>query len=153
MEQIHSRTAELVWYVTDIQVKMVQESEGEQGNPAIAKDQISETEHGPVILYTRLSHPFTPEPVRNYLRNGCEPRQNLESEMLKYSEFISELQSGDYQNYSWPLEASRNLTELLPEKTNVSMISGLHSLELMKNTLLLIESELLNAIANQQYLN
>ena len=149
MEQIHSRTANLVSYIADIQVKMVQESEGEPGNPAIAKDQISETEQGPVILYARLSHPFTPEPVRNHLLNGCEPRQNLESKMLKYTEFISELQSGDNQNYSWPLEASRNLTKLLPEKTNVSMMSGLHSLELMKNTLLLIESELLNAIAHQ----
>ena len=31
MEQIHSRTAGLISYITDIEVKMVQESEGKPG--------------------------------------------------------------------------------------------------------------------------
>jgi hypothetical protein len=146
MEQIHIKTAELISYITDMQVEMVQELEGEPGNPAIAKDQISQTENGPVILYTRLSDPFNPEPVHAFLLNGCEQRQNLESEILKYSKFISELQSGDNQKYSWALEASGNLTKLLPEKENISFISGLHSLELMKNTLLFIESDLVNIV-------
>ncbi len=151
MEQIHSRTVDLVSYITDIQVKMVQDAEGEPGNPAIAKDQINDTEQGKIVLYTRLSDPFTKEPVKNYLLSGSESRQNLESEILKYSEFISGLHVADSQGYTSLIEASGNLTELLPGKTNLSMISGLHSLELMKNTLLFIESELLNtAISNKQ---
>jgi hypothetical protein len=149
MEKIHSRTADLLLYISDIQVKMVQDAEGEPGNPAVAKDQISETEQGTIVLYRRLSDPFTKEPVKNYLLSGSESRQNLESEISRYSEFISELQAVDNHDYSWPIEASDSLTELLPGKTNVSMISGLHSLELMKNTLLFIESELLDiAVSN-----
>jgi len=149
MEKIHSRTAHLLAYISDIQVKMVQDAEGEPGNPSIAKDQISETEKGIKILYTRLSDPFTKEPVKNYLLSGSESRQNLESEILSYSDFISELQVVDNKDYSWPIEASGSLTELLPGKTNISLISGLHSLELLKNTLLVIESELLDiAISN-----
>ncbi len=149
MENIHTRTADILAYISDIQVKMVQDAEGEPGNPAVAKDQISETEQGTMVLYTRLSDPFTMEPVKNYLLSGSESRQNLETEILSYSDFISELQIVDNKNYSWPIEASGSLTELLPGKTNVSLISGLHSLELMKNTLLVIESELLDiAISN-----
>jgi hypothetical protein len=149
MEKIHSRTAELVSYITDIQVKMVRESEGKPGNPAIAKDQISETDRGTKILYTRLSNPFTSEPVKTFLFNGSRERQNLESEISNYTKFISELQFNDNQNNSWALNASGELAGLLPVNTNVSLMSGLHSLELMKNTLLFIESDLLGLIASK----
>jgi hypothetical protein len=149
MEQIHSRTIELISYITDIEEKMVRESEGKPGIPELANDQISETENGPVILYAKLTDPFTPEPVKKYLLVGSENRQNLESEIIKYTKFLSELQSADNQNYSWVLKASGELAGLLPENTNVSLMSGLHSLELMKNTLLFIESYLLGSFTNK----
>ena len=148
MEQIHSKTAKIVAYINDIQVQMVQESEGKPGKPAIAMDQISQTENGPMILYNKLTNPFTPEPVGKFLLNGCEQRQNLESEISNYTKFISELQSGAAGNYSLLQGASENLAGLLPDKTSVAMMTGLHSLELMKNTLLCIESDLLNTIAS-----
>lgn len=149
MEPIHARTAELISYITDIEVKMVQESEGKPGSPALANDQISETEDGPVILYSSLSVPFTPGPVQKYLLDGSEYRQNLESEISKYTKFISELQANDDQIYSWASKASGDLVGLMPENKNVSLMSGLHSLELMKNTLLFIESCLLGLLAGK----
>jgi hypothetical protein len=147
MEQIHSRTAGLISYIADIEVKMVQESEGKPGNPALANDKISETENGPVILYFKLSHPFNPQPVQEYLLEGSEKRRNLESEITSYTVFISELQSNENQSYTGALKAPGELLGLLPEDKNASLISGLHSLELMKNTLLFIESGLLSSMA------
>jgi hypothetical protein len=149
MERIHSRTGELISYITDIEVKMVQESEGKPGSPALANDKISKTENGQVILYSELSDPFTPEPVQNYLLDGSETRQNLESEISDFSKFISELQANDNQNYSGALKASGELVGLLPENKNVSLMSGLHSLELMKNTLLFIEAGLFGLMAGK----
>lgn len=148
MEQIHSRTAGLISHITDIEVKMVRESEGKPGKPAMAQDQISMTDKGSEILYKNLTNPFTTKPVEEFLLSGSQEQLDLESEILKYTTFISELQSGDKQDYSWALKASGELMGLLPENPMTSLMSGLHSLELMKNTILFIESDLLSTIAS-----
>jgi hypothetical protein len=148
MEQIHLRTAELVLYISDIQVKMVQESEGKPGQPAVSPDQIKQTENGPVIQYSLLSDPFNVAPVKAFLLPGTISRQELNALLKDYSGYVSGLLDGkDLQMITDLLMPSNYLLEELPEDRQVSMISGLHSLELMKNSLLTVESNLLNTVA------
>jgi hypothetical protein len=148
MEQIHLRTAKLVSYISDIQVKMVQASEGKPGQPAVSPDQIKQTETGPVIQYSLLSDPFNLAPVKDFLLPGTISRQGLDALLKDYSGFISGLPEGkDLQMITDLLVPSNYLLEKLPEDRQVSMMSGLHSLELMKNSLLTVESNLLNTVA------
>jgi len=149
MEQIHSRTADLISFIIDIEIKMVRESEGKPGKPAMAQDQIRKTDKGSEILYKNLSNPFTTKPVEGFLLIGSQKRQDIEYEISKYTKFISELQTGNNQDYSWASRASGELMGLLPENSGMSLMSGLHSLELIKNTILVIESDLLNTIASK----
>ncbi len=70
MEQIHSKTAGVLSLVSNIQVKMIQESEGEPGIPAITMNQTVQTQAGTRIRYRLLSKPFHPNPVRDFLLPG-----------------------------------------------------------------------------------
>ena len=150
MEQIHLRTAKLVSYISDIQVKMVQESEGKPGQPAVSPDQIKQTLNGPVIQYTLLTKPFHPSPVKDFLLPGTSSRQGLDALLKDYSGFISGLLDvKDLQTITDLLVSSDYLPEELPEDRQVSMMSGLHSLELIKNSLLTVESEMLEYIAKR----
>ena len=148
MEQIHLRTTELVLYISNIQVKMVQESEGKSGQPAMSSDQIRQTETGPVIRYNLLSDPFQKAPVKDFLLPGTSSRLELDALLKDYSGYVSGLLDGkDLQMTTNLLTPSNYLPEELPENRTISMMSGLHSLELMKNSLINVESNLLNIIA------
>jgi uncharacterized protein with PQ loop repeat len=146
--QLHSRTTGLLSLISDIQVKMVQESEGEPGTPAVAANQIKQSESGPEIQYRSLSKPFHPAPVKDFLMPGSVSRQELNKALADYVNYISNLTPDK------KLQESINLlqpSDLLPVENSdsrpVSLISGLHSLELVKNNLLTVESNVITAIA------
>lgn len=147
MEQIHSKTARLLTLISNIQVKMVQESEGEPGMPAVSEDQIEQTQAGPVILYRLLSQPFHPEPVRDFLQPGCVTREELNRALAEYKQIILGYTSDEeIQLYTSLLEPSTYLPENNPENATISLMSGLHSLELLKNGILTGEARILKGI-------
>ncbi|HBC79303.1 MAG TPA: hypothetical protein DCZ51_11775 [Bacteroidales bacterium] len=150
IEQLHSRTTGLVSFISSIEVKMVQESEGKPGEPAEAENQISQSEYGQEINYRLLSNPFPLAPVNDFLMPGSRKRQELDKELNDYLNFISELARDNELKES--LELIRT-SDLLPGKNTedrkISLISGLHSLELLKNNLLIIELKLLSGAANR----
>jgi hypothetical protein len=148
MEQIHLRTTELISYISDIQVKMVQESEGKPGQPAVSPDQINQTVNGPEVRYSLLKNPFDPAPVKDFLLPGTSSRLKLDALFKNYSGYVSGVLKGnDLQMIPDLLVPAKYLPDELPEDRQVSMMSGLHSLELMKNSLLTVESRLLKTIA------
>lgn len=151
MEQVHSRTAELLNFICNIQLKMIQESEGKPGKPAVSEAQVKQTETGPEIQYRLLSKPFHPGPVRDFLLPGCSTRADLDAVVKDYMGFISDLKSGDdLQKYVNLLDASKYLPAESSEEWGISLMSGLHSLELMKNSVLTIESYVLTAYTVQK---
>ena len=147
MEQIHSKTAGLLTLISDIQVKMVQESEGEPGMPAVSEDQIEQTQAGPVIRYRLLSKPFHPSPVSDFLQPGCITREEINRALSEYKQIIlGNTSDEDFQKYTSLLEPSTYLPENIPENATISLMSGLHSLELLKNGILTAEAKILTAI-------
>jgi hypothetical protein len=151
MEQLHAKTASLLSLIGNVQAKMVQESEGEPGKPALGKDQILQTEMGTEIQYMKLSKPFHPAPVRDFLAPGCSSREELNSAFMEYIKYITGLiPKEDVQKYTTLLAPSTYLPEAKPEGAKISMISGLHALELLKNSLLTVESNMLTAIVKHK---
>jgi hypothetical protein len=151
MEQLHVKTISLLTLVGDVQKKMVQESEGEPGKPALSQDQIKQTETGTEIQYKRLSKAFYYAPVRDFLASGSSTREELNSALTEYAKYISGMiPEEDLQKYTNLLEPSLYLPGTITEGTNISLMSGLHSLELLKNSLLTVESKMLTAIIRHE---
>jgi uncharacterized protein with PQ loop repeat len=148
LEQIHSRTAGMLSVISKVQEKMVQESEGEPGKPAVSADKIIQTESGNVILYTKLSRPFDTSPVRDFLLQGCNARQEIYLATLEYLDYLNGLIPGeDIVRYKKLLDPSTYLPGDDPGAGMMSLMSGLNSLEVMKNGILTVESCVLNEIA------
>ena len=149
MEQLHSKTTGILTIISNIQEKMVQESEGQPGKPAVSASQISQTKTGQEILYRELSRPFDHGPAKAFLLPGCSARKELNSSMAEYVNYLTSMTSAeDLLKYKKMLDTETFLPDGNPGKGEMSLMSGLHSLEIMKNGLLTVESCVLNKIPN-----
>jgi hypothetical protein len=151
MQQIHERTIELIDYIGGVESEMISVAEGKPGAPVILSNEIVKTETGPAINYHEISRPFHTQPVKDFLLTGSKTREALNALLTDYKAFISESLPGEeLSSISDLLDLSLYLPDDLPENSNVSMMSGLHSLELLKNGLLNVESGVLKVIANHK---
>jgi hypothetical protein len=149
IEQLHIKTAELISEVNIIQIKMIKESEGKPETPLSDLKQIRLTDNGPEIQYNDLSNPFQTSFVKEFLLPGCASRQELNSALADYANYISGYTAGeDLKIVREILEPSVYLPGESSEDIKISLISGLHSLELLKNSLLTVESHLMHILAN-----
>jgi hypothetical protein len=148
LEQLHSRTIGVLAIISNIQEKMVKESEGEPGKPKVSASKINQTETGQEILYRELSMPFSTNPVKDFLLSGCPVRQDLNLAMAGYLDYLAGIVPGeDILRYKKMLEPVTYLSGENTGNSEISLMSGLHSLEIMKNGLLTVESYVINEIA------
>jgi hypothetical protein len=148
MEQVHSKTTGILEIISNIEKKMVQESEGEPGKPAISASQISLTETGQQILYGELSKPFDPTPAKAFLTPGCNTRNELNTSMAEYVDYLTRITPAeDMLKYKKMLDSEILLPDGNPDRGEISLMAALHSLQIMKNGLLTVESCVLNTIA------
>src|ERR1035437_2399862 len=148
MEQLHSKTSGILTILSNIQQNMVQKTEGQPGKPAVSAGQISQTKTGQEILYRELSRPFDPGPAKVFLMPGCSTRKELNSSMAEYESYLASIiPAEDLLKYKKMLDTETFLPDGNPDKGEMSLMSGLHSLEIMKNGLLTVESCVLNTIA------
>jgi hypothetical protein len=151
MEQLHSKTTGILTIISNIEEKMVQESEGKPDKPAVSASQISMTKTGQKILYSELSRPFDPIPVKVFLMPGCSTRKELNSSMAEYVNYLTSItRAEDLLKYKKMLDAEIFLPAGNPDKGEISLMAGLHTLEIMKNGLLTVESCVLKTIAKHQ---
>ena len=148
--QLHVRTREVLVIISNIQEKMVQESEGEPGNPAVSSDLIYLTEAGKEILYNNLTEPFLTKPTKDFLFPGCNARKELTSSMAEYLSYLTSITDAeDLLKYKKVIDVETFLPDGNPAEGAMSLMSGLHTLEIMKNGLLTVESCILSKIARQ----
>jgi hypothetical protein len=151
MEKLNFKTKEVLTLIGNIQAKMVQESEGEPGIPAVSAEQIRQTERGPEILPRLLNKPFHTGPVRDFLLPGCSARLELNNALTVYKEFITDLApEEDARNYSTLLDPTKYLPGEISGDKSVSLLTGLHSLEVLENSILTVESNMLNILASKK---
>ena len=88
--------------------------------------------------------------VGEFLSDGSGSRTGLTTALKEYSDYLSGLTPGsDFGKYAKLLDPSVYLPEFNPEKDRVSMMTGQHMLELMKNGVLTAESYALSVVSNQ----
>jgi hypothetical protein len=151
IEQLHTKTITMLELITNIQVKMVEKSEGDFGKPATGGTQIRESETGREIVYTELSNPMDPGPSLDFLIPGCTSRKDLNSSMGDYVIYLTGLlPPAGLTNYKKMLDTDIFLPKSIPDGGNISLMSGLHSLQIMKNGLLTVESSVLNTITKKK---
>jgi hypothetical protein len=151
MGELHVKTAGLLALIGNIETKMVAESEGNPGDPALNPAQITQTEIGPEIKCELLSNPFNPFPVFNFLMPDCKPREELISSMNEYKNYLSNLNPGsDLGKVKDLLDPSLFLPDKIANADEVSLMSGLHSLQLLKNSVLTVESSILRSVAKNK---
>jgi hypothetical protein len=144
MEQLHLRTKSLLSEINIIQKKMIDEAEGNTTSVnSITKVILTDSEPG--INYDRLSKPF--QLSSTFLLQGSTMREDLNSALTVYMNYVSSLSSEiEYQN----TEKLLDLSLYLPSDTlhrEITLMSALHSMELLKNGLLSFESGALKYIA------
>jgi hypothetical protein len=151
LADINSKTNDLLKVIDGIEAKMISESEGKPGVPVAITRQIKETENGPEIQFPTLLRPFHNAPFRDFLQDGTDSRTELNAALKEYSDYLSGLiPREDFNNYEDLLDLSYYLPDFNPETDKVSLLSGLHMLELLKNGILTAESQSFSAISRHQ---
>jgi uncharacterized protein with PQ loop repeat len=151
MEPLHSKTVALLTAISNIQEKMVQQSEGKPGKPAISADQIKKTETGTEIDYRQLSSILDPAPAKDFLLPACNARKELNSSMADYLNFLAGIvPADDLPKYKKILDTETYLTFGNGEVALTSLMTGLHSLQIMKNGVLTVESSVLSGMAKHK---
>ena len=146
--KIHRETAGLLRLVGDIQVKMVMESEAAAAGPAQHSDLIIPTDNGPEINVTRLKRPFDRKAVMDLLSPKSAGRTELEKALSEYVKSLATLTSDETIT---TCRAILDPAAYMPaEGSNPEgLLSGLHSLELLKNGILTAESDILRALTER----
>jgi hypothetical protein len=140
MESLHGKTAGVLNLIYEIEKDMVCEAEGEPGNPAVNPGQVIETEYGQEISYPSLSAPFSMIPGRDFLRPGCPARQAMDSSFAEYRDYITSVNHKiDSSAINGLLDPSVYLSFITRSHKDPTLMSALHSLEVLKNNLLTVE--------------
>ncbi len=141
LNELNDRTSEVISVINSTEARLIAEAEGKTGVPAGITGQIAETETGPVIQFRTLNNPFNTALFSNFLAKDSGMRNELASALKKYSDYLSgQLPPDKFEMYGKLLEPSVYLPEINPETDRVSLLTGLHMLQLMKNGILTAES-------------
>jgi hypothetical protein len=148
--QIHTRTNDLIKLIQGIESKMIAESEGKPGNPAVISQLIQQTENGPEIQVELLKNRFSTAPFRDFLQQGTASRQELDAALKDYANYISGLTAGrELQKFEKLLDPAVFLNGINPGNKGISLMNGVHMLGLMKNSILTVESNAFLAVSKQ----
>jgi hypothetical protein len=150
MEQLDNKILAIVGSIGDLERQMVEASESDHGKVVVDPAVFRKTDAGYDIVYSQLTMPFNPQPAKEFLFPGSQKRQELTAMIDDFMKYVSSI---------LPAEETEKVRQLLntssyfpgedPESGNMLMLSGLHSLEVLRNNMLTVESLLLNKIANQ----
>jgi hypothetical protein len=137
--QLHSKTIGLLKVVSSVQEKMVRESEGKPGKPAMSEAQISRNEAGSEILYKELSKPFLTINSNDFLIPESGERKGITLATQEYTDFLASLVGKDnIAQFRMLLDPSTYMPDA--SSGEVTLMSVLHSLEVMKNGILTAEA-------------
>jgi len=150
MEQLHTQTNNLIKSINEVELKMVALAEGKKGQPVSDPVQVKQTAAGQLIDYNLIHDAFSYEPVSTYLFPGTESRMDLEKAMAVYTNYIAGLDSLHLSvNLRLAAEPSTYLPSDLKENERITMMTGLHSLALLRNAILAFEAKALTEIAGR----
>lgn len=134
LQELHARTEKVVSVINRVESEMISLAEG-----------------GQTADYRNLSSPFSTVPYRELLSPGSPKRKDIENALSEYRNYISE---------TFPADVSESVAKLtlasvfLPPadgpEARVSLMTGLHSLILMKSSVLTVENVLMRNLTNSK---
>jgi hypothetical protein len=111
--------------------------------------QIRQTDNGLEIQYRLLTRPFHPEPVKDFLLKGCNSRQELDAALSGYmNSLTSSTPVEELEKFKKLFDPSTYLPGDNPRQSDMVLITGLHSLSLLKNGVIEGESFALRTITS-----
>jgi hypothetical protein len=150
MDLLHKKTLEALIVLGNAEKKIVEASEARHGNPPIRSESIGSTEYGTSIRYSHLLNPFDQVPSRDLLMPGCQVRQEMNNVLGEYMNYVTNLTPAiESKKISGLLDPCVYLPGNMPGHDDFTLLSALHSIEIMKNNLLAVESSMLTNIAKQ----
>lgn len=150
MEQLHARTNDVIKSIDAVELKMVALAEGKKGVPVPDPVQVKQTASGQQIDFKLIHDAFTYAPVNTYLFPGTEGRAEIERAMADYRNFVAGLDSLRLNvNLSMVADPSLCLPSASAENERITMMTGLHSLALLKNAILAFETKALTEMASR----
>lgn len=149
MEPLHNKTMETLDYLAKVQKQMVEDSDGKPENPALNTEAAGQTENGTGISFSNLSSPFDLRPARDFLMPGSSVRQKLNNMLADYMNYVVSLTpEKDPGKFSGLLDPSVYLPAG-PQQSDLTLMSALHTLEIMKNNIIAVESHMLTLLINR----
>jgi hypothetical protein len=142
MDSIHLSSVELLGIINKIEHTMVTIAEEYKGETDQALITLSGSDTDAAIPYGTLKAPFHEIPASLMLLPGCKAREILEKEILKYKETIGHA-THSTNKYDQFLTLSDYLPETGVPAYELGLMPRLISLSLLKNAVLLTESEAL----------
>lgn len=147
MQQLHKGTIGLIGVIDSIGIRMVKEAEEKPDPAALAtgNDEGSASLSG--IAAGKLSRPFNMLSAENNLTPGCPSLKKIEAALDNYKMLLSGLLPGTGNgNYSKLTELPGIFNESDQERFPLSLITGLHSLELLKCSIMYLEARYFESI-------
>jgi hypothetical protein len=142
MAKIYSERMKLFSHIDQLEAMMVKMAEGKSGVPAENPEQISVNEGKMSIQYRKLSDSFNRESVPALLIPGTVSRKELDVSLAQYRDSLSVIISAEWiKKFESLLNSSLYLPGEDTDYGEFALINGLHALTLLKDGILISESE------------
>lgn len=149
MHELHAITWKVISVINQAELGLIALAEVEAGMPGTNSMQAVQAREVKPIQYRNLSAPFTPLPYGELLSPGSPTRKEIDNALADYRNYISEVFPADVASSVNRLpDAAIYLPEADGLEKRVSLMSALHSLLLMRNSVLVTENVLLKSLTN-----
>jgi hypothetical protein len=150
MELLHGKTLNALSFMDDLENKMVAESVRKPENAPVNIDSLSRSINSFDIRNTPLKDPFNKVPVRELLLPECRVRQELNKVLADYMNYVSSLTSDKApEKFSGLLDPSVYLPAGPAQQSDLTLLSALHTMDILKNNILAVESHMLVLIVKR----
>jgi len=147
LNEIDERTSVVLDVIASVEAKMINLSETDRDDQSAIPSLVNKTEYGNEIAVRGLWDPFNPYPAAEFLMPGTEERKKLDAAITGYRSFLSSaIPEVLFEEVQTALDPSVWLPLQSSDEGSIPLIQGLHSLAVMKNGLLTVESYLLHRI-------
>jgi hypothetical protein len=147
LSALTTRTGQLISVINNVEARMVSESGGQSGPEAEETQRVSGSVEVSNILFNELKGPFDLAVYGNHLLPGTGTREMLDNALLGYADFLNGMEpAAGLSREAMLLQPSVWFPEPDQSDRDISLISSIHLLELMKNTVLTVEARAIKAI-------
>jgi len=148
--QLHTKTVGLLSFVGDVQRKMIEKADGKKEEPADNNESVIQSAMGPEIRYNLINNPFHANTVKYFLQPETDTRQDLDRLVAEYLYYLESLNSSGNISILKPiLDPGRLFQDEKTGDSGVSLMSGLHALEIMKSNIITAESRVMTSLTTQ----